>query len=54
MDFCDKCGSVVVPQKKGAKVVLICSKCGKKKSTAKKKDFKITVSTKKKADKIKV
>ena len=52
MEFCDKCGSVLIPQKKGSKIILICSKCGKKKTTTKKKDFKITVSTKKKPDKI--
>ena len=51
MDFCNKCGSVLIPQRKAGKVSLICSKCGKKSST-KKKDFKITVSTKKKTDKI--
>ena len=52
MDFCDKCGSVVIPQRKGTSVVLVCSKCGKKKIGKKIKDFKITVSTGKKADKI--
>ncbi|MBU3904879.1 MAG: transcription factor S [Nanoarchaeota archaeon] len=52
MDFCDKCGSVVVPQQRGNKLVLVCAKCGKQKNVKKANDFKITVSTKRKTDKI--
>jgi len=28
MEFCKKCGTLMVPQKKGSKTVLICRKCG--------------------------
>lgn len=52
MEFCDKCGSVLVPQKKGTKIVLVCRKCGKKKNVKKKSDVKISVSTGKKAEKV--
>ena len=52
MEFCDKCGSVLVPQKKGSKVVLVCRKCGKKKRPGKKGEFKLSVSTGKRPEKI--
>ena len=52
IDFCDKCGSVLIPQRKGSSLTLVCRKCGKKASTKGKKDFKITISTSKKAEKI--
>ena len=52
MEFCDKCGSVLEPQKKGNKVILVCRRCGKKKNTNKKGDYKMAVSTGKKAEKI--
>ncbi len=40
MDFCQKCSSVMIPQKKGNKVILVCKVCGAKKPYAK-KSFKI-------------
>jgi len=52
MEFCDKCGSVLEPQKKGTKIILVCRKCGKKKSTIKKGDYKMSISTGKKPEKI--
>ena len=30
MDFCGKCGSVMVAKKQGAKTILVCRKCGSK------------------------
>ena len=30
MNFCDKCGSVLVVQKEKDKVILVCRKCGYK------------------------
>lgn len=50
MEFCE-CGGLMIPQKKGAKVVLICRKCGRKK-TSKEKKFKIKVSSEKIRSKI--
>jgi DNA-directed RNA polymerase subunit M len=41
----------MIPQKKGSKVVLVCRKCGKKK-TSKEKKFKIKVSSEKTKGKI--
>ena len=50
MEFCS-CGGLMVPQKKGAKVVLVCRRCGKKK-TSKEKKFKMKVSSEKVKSKI--
>ena len=44
MEFCDKCGGLMIPKKSGSRVVLICRRCGRKK-TSKEKKFKIKVST---------
>lgn len=52
MEFCEKCGGVLVPQKKGKKTILVCRKCGKRKMSAKKKDVKITTEGEKKQNKI--
>ncbi len=52
IEFCDKCGSVLIPQKKGTSIVLVCRKCGKKKSVKKKEEYKMAVSTGKKVEKI--
>jgi DNA-directed RNA polymerase subunit M len=51
MEFCSKCGGLMIPKKSGSKVVLICRKCGKRK-TSKSKKFKIKVSTEKSKSKI--
>jgi DNA-directed RNA polymerase subunit M len=51
MEFCDKCGGLMIPKKSGKRIILICRKCGKKKK-AKEKKFKISVSTEKKVGKI--
>jgi len=37
MEFCDKCGSLMVVQKKRKHSYLVCRKCGKKKLLAKEK-----------------
>ena len=50
MEFCS-CGGLMIPQKKGSKIVLVCRKCGKKK-TSKEKKFKIKVSSEKTKGKI--
>lgn len=42
MEFCDKCGGVVMPRKAGAKVVMACRSCGKEKTTTLRKDFKLS------------
>jgi len=52
MEFCDKCGSSMIPKKSGKSVVLICRRCGKKKRTKVKKGFKITAFSGKKSGKI--
>ncbi len=42
MEFCDKCGGLLVPQKS----YLVCRRCGKKKkSKIKKKEFKLGTTT---------
>jgi DNA-directed RNA polymerase subunit M len=51
MEFCSKCGGLMIPKKSGSKVVLICRRCGRKK-TSKEKKFKIKVSTEKSKGKI--
>ncbi|MFQ6020670.1 MAG: transcription factor S [Candidatus Aenigmatarchaeota archaeon] len=47
MDFCDKCGGLLIPKKSGKKVKLVCRKCGKVKTKKKVKGYKIPISTKK-------
>ena len=41
MEFCTKCSSVMIPQKKGTKVFVICRGCGVKKQYQK-RSFKIS------------
>jgi DNA-directed RNA polymerase subunit M len=36
MDFCEKCGGVMIPQKKGEAVSLVCRSCGHKTKSSKK------------------
>jgi DNA-directed RNA polymerase subunit M len=51
MEFCPKCGGLMIPKKSGGKVVLVCRKCGKKR-ISKERKFKIKVSTEKSKGKI--
>ncbi|MFQ6010336.1 MAG: transcription factor S [Candidatus Aenigmatarchaeota archaeon] len=52
MEFCDKCGGLLVPKKKGKKAILICRKCGKRKTKVDKKGIKITTEGEKHEKKI--
>lgn len=52
MQFCEKCGGLLIPKRSGKKTVLICRRCGKKKSPKGMKDFKISVSETKTPEKI--
>ena len=51
MEFCEKCGGLMIPKKSGSHVVIICRKCGKKKASKEKK-FKISVFSENKKSKI--
>ena len=51
MEFCDKCGGIMMPQKSGNSIKIVCRKCGKKKR-AKEKKFKISSVSNKKKGKI--
>jgi DNA-directed RNA polymerase subunit M len=51
LEFCDKCGGLLIPKRAGSKTVLECRKCGRRRA-AKSKDFKISVSTNTKPEKI--
>jgi len=44
MEFCDKCGGLLEPRKTGKGVSLECRKCGRKKTSAGRGDFKLTTS----------
>lgn len=53
MEFCKKCGGLLMPQKSGRGIIVVCRKCGSKSSVnIKPKEFKIGVSTKPKTEKI--
>jgi len=41
MEFCKKCGSILRPEKKGSKVVLVCKRCNKKFEGSKAKNIVI-------------
>ncbi|NOZ81533.1 MAG: transcription factor S [Candidatus Micrarchaeota archaeon] len=45
MEFCEKCGSLMVPKKTKKSAILECRKCGKRKFIKDKKDFKIVQKT---------
>ena len=48
VEFCDKCGGMFIPQKKGKKTVLVCRNCGKKKTKkVGTKEFKVKTGVKK-------
>ena len=53
MEFCSKCGVLLMPKKKGSKLVLYCRKCQSFKSgKINQKEFKIGSSTDKSTEKI--
>ncbi|HLE07816.1 MAG TPA: transcription factor S [archaeon] len=53
MEFCDKCGGLMMPHKAGKSTALVCRNCGKKKtSSAGRGDFKISSTMQKKDEKI--
>ncbi|MEJ5293487.1 MAG: hypothetical protein WHS82_07835 [Candidatus Methanosuratincola sp.] len=41
MEFCPKCGKLLMPEKKDEKIFLVCKSCGYQKSTAETKGYKI-------------
>ena len=47
MEFCPKCNGLMVPQKSGKKLILICRNCNKKKKVDNEEEFKIKKTTKK-------
>jgi len=51
MEFCKKCGGLMIPKKSGKHVVLICRKCGRR-QTSKGGKFKISSFSGKKRGKI--
>jgi transcription factor S len=51
MEFCN-CGGLMIPQKAGSKITLVCRKCGKKKTGSKEKKFKISAFNAEKKGKI--
>ena len=51
MEFCEKCGGLMIPKKSGARIFLICRQCGKKR-TSKEKKFKMSVFSENKRSKI--
>lgn len=51
MEFCEKCGGLMIPKKSGAKILLECRQCGKKR-TSKEKKFKISVHSENQKSKI--
>ena len=51
IEFCNKCGGLLIPKKPGKRSTMICRRCGKR-ATAKSKDFQISVSTTKKPESV--
>ncbi|MEM5804427.1 MAG: transcription factor S [Candidatus Aenigmatarchaeota archaeon] len=51
MQFCDKCGGLLVPKKTGSKTVMVCRKCGKR-SAVSKGEMKITTESGKQNNRI--
>lgn len=45
MEFCEKCGDLMIPQKKGKNTYLVCRKCERRK-LAKKREYNLVVSSK--------
>ena len=53
MQFCDKCGGLLIPKKKGSRTVLVCRSCGRTTSMkGPKKEFKVKTEMKHKDDAI--
>jgi len=52
MEFCDRCGGSMLPKKAGKRTILICRKCGKKRTVSTTKGFKIAVAMEKKSENI--
>lgn len=53
MEFCSKCGTILMPQEKGKNVWLVCPDCGSYKKLKKEEDYKIG-EEKKRGEKSKV
>lgn len=47
IEFCKKCGGLLIPKKAGKKVILVCRACSWKGVTKLKKEFKLSVSEQK-------
>jgi len=45
MEFCDKCGGLMIPRKAGKSVILECRKCGSRKKATGKNEFKLATKT---------
>lgn len=43
MQFCPKCGSIMIPKKEGKKTIVVCSRCSYKTSDTKDLSFKESV-----------
>lgn len=41
MEFCEKCGALMLPKKKDDKPILQCRECGHEKSVEKSPDYKV-------------
>ncbi len=53
MEFCSKCGALLVPKRKGTKNALYCRKCEKfRAGKVKSKDFKLGTATEKHVEEI--
>ena len=53
MEFCDKCGGLLLPKRKGKRITLECRKCGKVKTTKQRVDIRLkTPSTLKPTEQI--
>lgn len=52
MEFCDKCGGLMMPRKVGKSTAIVCRNCGKKKTSRERGEFKISTTMQKKNEKI--
>lgn len=44
MEFCEKCGKMLVPERRGGKIVLVCRSCGFVKGLEDSSSYKMTYS----------
>lgn len=44
MEFCEKCGKMLVPERRGGKIVLVCRSCGFVKGLKDSSSYKLTYS----------